>query len=387
MTTARDNLPPETDRIVDQAAQALRGTHVPAEPPPQVIETVLAAGHLPTNAGSSGRSLRINRIMKIAAAIVIAVTLTVGLLWLTQGPGSATIAWADVGAVVERARTIYFTMTIDKGQAMRYSARTMYMAPGLVRMETQDYVGIFDWSQGRFLTLDLKGKTAHSALVSEIKNPWSDNWFEELRKVVASPKADAVGQRQINGRMTRGWRVVSPTETATVWADVTTAEPIEVVFEAELEKVVMSNFEFDKELDESLFSFKVPDDYRLHTTTTMKESDASLEDVAGLLRIWAKGNQNTFPPHLNTDHWFQAASKADWSTEKGDFATLSSMISRAFWFLNAESGWKYVGAGVKLGDATKLIFWYKPKGSETYKVIYGDLSIKDLAEVDLPKDF
>ena len=56
----------------------------------------------------------------------------------------------------------------------------------------------------------------------------------------------------------------------------------------------------------------------------------------------------------------------------------SSMISRAFWFLNARSGWEYVGAGVKLGDAATAIFWHKPKGSETYKVIYGDLTIKEL---------
>jgi hypothetical protein len=31
------------------------------------------------------------------------------------------------------------------------------------------------------------------------------------------------------------------------------------------------------------------------------------------------------------------------------------------------------------------IFWYKPKGSQTYKVIYGDLSIKEVAEGDLPR--
>ena len=161
--------------------------------------------------------------------------------------------------------------------------------------------------------------------------------------------------------------------------------PSQVEFEVEQERIVMSNFEFNKGLDESLFSFKVPDDYGLQTMTNMKGSDPSVEDVAGLLRIWAKGNERKFPLSLDTGPWYEAARKVDWRTEKGDAATLNSMIFRAFWFLHAEAGWKYVGAGVALGDESKAIFWYKPAGSDSYKVIYGDLSIKELAEEDLPR--
>ena len=40
---------------------------------------------------------------------------------------------------------------------------------------------------------------------------------------------------------------------------------------------------------------------------------------------------------------------------------------------------------VKLGDADKAIFWYRPKGAEKYRVIYGDLSVKDVAPENLPK--
>jgi hypothetical protein len=46
--------------------------------------------------------------------------------------------------------------------------------------------------------------------------------------------------------------------------------------------------------------------------------------------------------------------------------------------------WHYAGNGVKLGDASKAVFWYQPKGSETYRVIYGYLSVKDVAPNDLP---
>lgn len=51
--------------------------------------------------------------------------------------------------------------------------------------------------------------------------------------------------------------------------------------------------------------------------------------------------------------------------------------------LPAQSKWKYNGKGAKLGDADTAIFWYKPKGSDTYRVIYGDLTIEDVAPEDL----
>jgi hypothetical protein len=53
--------------------------------------------------------------------------------------------------------------------------------------------------------------------------------------------------------------------------------------------------------------------------------------------------------------------------------------------LPSESDWHYVGKDVKFGEADKPIFWYKPEGSQTYRVIYGDLSVKDVAQEDLPK--
>jgi hypothetical protein len=53
--------------------------------------------------------------------------------------------------------------------------------------------------------------------------------------------------------------------------------------------------------------------------------------------------------------------------------------------LKDENDWHYVGEDVKLGDGDSPICWYKPTGSETYRVIYGDLSVKDIAPEDLPK--
>jgi hypothetical protein len=37
----------------------------------------------------------------------------------------------------------------------------------------------------------------------------------------------------------------------------------------------------------------------------------------------------------------------------------------------------YAGKGVSLGAAGKPIFWYRPKDGKKYRVIYGDLSLRD----------
>jgi len=52
--------------------------------------------------------------------------------------------------------------------------------------------------------------------------------------------------------------------------------------------------------------------------------------------------------------------------------------------LPAES-WRYAGENVKFGDAQTPVFWYQPAGSQMYRVIYGDLSVKDVAPEHLPK--
>ena len=46
---------------------------------------------------------------------------------------------------------------------------------------------------------------------------------------------------------------------------------------------------------------------------------------------------------------------------------------------------KYLGAGVSKGQADRPIYRYRPKGSQVYRVIYGDLSIRDVAADQLPK--
>jgi hypothetical protein len=52
-----------------------------------------------------------------------------------------------------------------------------------------------------------------------------------------------------------------------------------------------------------------------------------------------------------------------------------------------EDSFRYLGKGVKLGEKDRIVCWYKlkdAKDANTYRVVYGDLSVKDMAAKDLP---
>jgi hypothetical protein len=49
------------------------------------------------------------------------------------------------------------------------------------------------------------------------------------------------------------------------------------------------------------------------------------------------------------------------------------------------SEWQYVGEDVQLGDANTPVCWYRTPNSKTYRTIYGDLTVRDIAPEDLPE--
>ena len=73
--------------------------------------------------------------------------------------------------------------------------------------------------------------------------------------------------------------------------------------------------------------------------------------------------------------------KLNWSEEEAHKSTLACAFAEQ---LPEGSNWQYVGEDVKLGEATKAVCWWKPPGSETYRVVYGDLSVRDVEPKDLP---
>jgi hypothetical protein len=49
-------------------------------------------------------------------------------------------------------------------------------------------------------------------------------------------------------------------------------------------------------------------------------------------------------------------------------------------------GFGYAGRDARRGEKTKIVFWYRPENSRTYRAVYADLRVADVTAAQLPED-
>ena len=159
---------------------------------------------------------------------------------------------------------------------------------------------------------------------------------------------------------------------------------------------VMSDIDFDAQLDDSLFSLVPPAGYTLETEQRAYVTEKEMVDYLGIM---ADYNDRTFPERpysieskrLNGIYDKPKANRTPAEQRLLDtvdhykMASLNMMPTGHFVEDSTVKGsFRYLGNGVKLGDKDRIVCWYKLQGAATYRVVYGDLSIKDVAPEDLP---
>ncbi|UCE47573.1 MAG: hypothetical protein JSW47_18485, partial [Phycisphaerales bacterium] len=220
---------------------------------------------------------------------------------------------------------------------------------------------------------------------------------EFLRQVirqVQEGQVEKLGEQVVDGQKAIGFKGEGPNEEVTIWADPETCHPIRIELQVGSMSAIMKNFEFDTVDDETLVSMNPPDGYTMQAQE-LDLTGAAEEDFVETLRIWAEIIRGgTFPEAVTSENVVKAMpvlvqklTQMQVSEEEGTRTGLKMGRGMLFHQMIDTSGcdWHYAGAGVKLGDATTAIFWYLPEGAETYRVIYGDLTVKDVAEENLPK--
>ena len=350
------------------------------------------------------RIFKMNRIRRMAAAIIIVAAVAGTVAFLTLGNGGASIAWADVQQHIRNARTLTFKMVTEtKGMPigkMTMEMTMMFKEPGLMRMEgtigPSKNITIVDMQQNKMIMLMEAQKKAIVYDLTKLpaedrKKQEGQNFLAGIKKLIEGSETE-LGEKEIDGRAVKGYRVEKGNQVFTIWADAETGQPVEMnltMFQGE-SKATMSDFKFDVELDDALFSLDIPEGYTDVEEQQIEVKDASVDDVAELLRAWSRLRGGTFPDALtpsgiakDLQDFMKRGKSGNKGLTKDDAGDVYSM-TRA-WMLLAQHGkTHYAGKGVTLGDAETAVFWYKPKDSETYKVIYGDLRIEDVAEEDLP---
>lgn len=267
------------------------------------------------------------------------------------------------------------------------------------------------YADGRILVVDLSQKpvrmlelfpeekrAVETTLAS--RGPTKDPDLLRMAVDLQDGTEDDLGVRQFEGRKARGFRAARPGNDLTFWVDPETELPtrVEIVHTGTGRKIIMSEFEFDVDFDESLFSTTAPEGYTVEKVDEKVEKGKVTEaDLIEGLRAVAVFLDGQFPPGIGLSNlqktlrqYIAQNNLSEQEVEKR-LTPVSEKWTKAHWYTQRLRGelkvlnLSYVGEGVKLGDAKTPVIWWQPQGSETYRVIYADLSVKDVAPENLPK--
>ena len=344
-----------------------------------------------------GRTFIKSPISKLAAAAAIIIVVLVGIHQLGGRFFGGTVTFADVLKQIRTFRPYAYTSTTQyKGKA-DVTRRMMIISLSCRREVYPDgYVQIFDSSEEphRMLAIHPDKKLAVEKFYPGRK-PGNINVdflrhmsaFENMPDLLA---VEDLGFKQVEGRTAKGFHVPGKYNDWTIWADTQTRLPIriELVHPQIERKIIMTEFEFDAEFDESLFSMTAPEGY-----TVKQIVDPTEEDMIEGLRTVAVFLGGEFPSEFELRPLQKILreyiEQNNLSPSKDELHSLGEKLSPAtkyFARINSNKDFfklSYIAGGIELGDANTPILWYTPQGSPNYHVVYGDLSVKEVAPDNL----
>jgi len=385
---------------IEEILKEIGGEDVPAEVQKIAEETSRSFSKTltPSRQHILWENIMRSRITKLAAAAVIVVAVLIGINQFGGRLGGTTVAWADVVEPILNARTATLDILIGSKEHQTVihdevvGSRIRRTVLGVKHSDI-----IIDLEQQKLLMLDHAQKTA--AYIELGGLPDLQNYVELLRSTILRLEnkpdfqVDDQGLQEIEGQDYIVLVAESDKDTITIWADPETALPVRIEQKTPKMQIVCNNLQFDVVLDESLFSMEVPDNYVIQKARIdFKESSES--GFIESLRIWAEIIEDgQFPDSIDLGGIAKVGLKLDeglkrlnlTDQEELEVATRFGQGLVFIRFFKGEGQWNYVGKGVKLGDSEKAVFWYQPKDSENYRVIYGDLHVEDVEADKLPE--
>jgi outer membrane lipoprotein-sorting protein len=401
--------------LLDRAIDAVLQAPTPGEPPPDRVAGLLAAVE---RAASEPDCITLReriKTMRFRAQIAVAATaliVVLGLLpRLIPGAGGA-VAFADVAETLTKVRSATWkTRSEFKGPGKEIRSWTgvgMFMAPSHERTElTADgktNVTIIDGEKNKLINLDA---TAKIATVIDVQNAPSEGpfgrTFQGLQETVAAAQRGEGGQverlagEEIDGRLTECFRIRRGAIEIKVWADPKTFLPVRVeeATDSPETRIVMTDFQVDKDLDKSLFSLDVPAGYTVEQTMQLDASKKPIAYVAEALKMAAEFNDGVFPPELRGEQGIEGIVRQGvtaWEKEhandppeqkRAKVGKLAMTLGGAFGVILSQppDSVHYAGKDVKLNTPDRPIFWCPSLSKEKtgYLVIYADLTVREMS--------
>ncbi|MHC5059537.1 MAG: hypothetical protein ACYTFK_00405 [Planctomycetota bacterium] len=337
-----------------------------------------------------------SKMTKFATAAVMVVAVMIGINSFL-GSGSS-VTFAEVIKPILYAQTVIMDILIGpEGRQVVIHDEVMGSRIRRTVSNVQGTDMIIDLEKMRVLALTHAEKTATYLELDGLGE--MPNYQELLQDMVTRMQdkeefqIDDQGLQEIDGHDYIVFVAESENQTITIWVDLETTLPVRIKQKTPNMQIICNNLQFDVALDESLFSMEVPDGYVIQETG-IDFAESSESSFIESLRIWAEiieGGQ--FPDSIDLEDIVKVGPKFDQGLkrlnlteqEKLEVATKFGQGYVFIRFFKGRGQWHYAGKGVELGDSNMPIFWYQPEGSETWRVIYGDLTVEDVEPGDLPR--
>jgi outer membrane lipoprotein-sorting protein len=275
-----------------------------------------------------------------------------------------------------------------------------YLAPGRFRSESQsgDVVQILDQRVAKFVTVNRATKRVNvvhfTGEVPRTRKPEND--FNRMRELLSKSPDDKdsqykrLGEKVIDGRRVVGFQYDSPTKVVTLWGDPATGYPVRIESVKSglpRSESIMTKFEINIDLPESLFDMTSPPGYKVLSfdLDVPKPSEQRLVDG---FRTAIESAGGEFPESMDSAGLLKVLEKFKAGAKGGQHPSDQDLqrriktaltIGNAYEFaldLPASADAHYAGKGVKRDTPNRAIFWYKPEGTSKYHVIFADLSVK-----------
>ena len=356
-----------------------------------------------------------NRMTKLAAAAVIVIGVYVGFGIFTK---TGSVSWAQVGQQVAAVRAVIYKAKVnatENGQPSQLQIEATLADEHGTRMDA--YMG----EQLLGTSFTLADTKTHIYIMPSQKKYIEVALTEELRIENGDPKLiveaflkgdyKKLGRREINGVTVEGVESndVSPTEgvpggaglmegleglstkvTASLWVDVATGWPVEITFDitdengGEQMTIVVSDFQWDAQIDPTTFASVIPEGYELMYKVNAENLEEGSQLAEGL-KYFAQINDGKYPSKLSIRDVLgeigniYRAKSGDPSFQIDD-SQVSTLKYGAQYFGTLQTEGKepvYYGATVTAADVDKVLLRWKLDGGR-YRVIFGNLRIEDV---------
>lgn len=341
-----------------------------------------------------------------AVSAVVVVLIVAFVIGLNPFERSSAGVYAAVVEQLKKARTMVYKVTSNVQASMPSStSEVSYKEPAHVRMviaigDAKTY-SIADYEQKKAISVIPSKKKYMEMDLSKVPSTKSPmNEIDEM-KSLPDRAQELSGEKVVDGRTCKGFQITERGLNKTMWVDASTHELIRMegdFINSPGLKMVITDFKFDVDLDDSLFDMTPPTGYeKLNVDAQM--AMPTEEKLVAFLDWWStKVEEGLFPDSLSVLDFSKKVKELAVSgklkkdenyknlTEEQRMQDVLQRTSGLTFvmMMKPENDWHYAGKGVKLGEADKAIFWYRPTGSQNYRVIYGDLSVREVTPDKLP---